>query len=756
MISLKGIAIGLLFFFSSIGASVLISPAGASPNSPVALAAATPLSQLQANWAFTDGNQFAQDYSPQTQINSSNAQYLGISWLFPLPTLPSSLLSVGGGVGVDTTPLIINGTIYVVTTFGQVFALNAANGNQVWTDVLPILPNSTAGLGAGRLSLHAHQGSQTFTTTNFGWNSGGTATYWIAAPNFNIYAINALNGKYEMNFTYWHGMSDVQGNSPTSVYGGLITNIVIDSQRGILITGMQSSSNSNAARGFNMGWNINVNPPQRLWTSYYSPPQPNSNLPLDPTWTIKQVNNMTGAQIFYPGPAYNAGGTIPGSAVVDLKTLPAAQLNATLYDDWGQVNQSPACKAATGGQSTGAVGMGWGGSWVLDQKTGIAYVNTGNRAPYVGPCTPGPDLWASSVLALNDQTGSWVWGFQTSAHDNWDWDCSWYQGLGNETIAGSTTEVLWKTCKNGYIYELNAATGKMIWAWTPPTPILLRCMYCFMQDPLNRTTMTNSWPAPNLQNYLMFPSLIAGFESTAAYSPVTNMIYVTSHNAPADVVYVALNSTNYAKSALMIYPKGFTAYPDNATTEAVNAATGQMVWSHNIPSVGFRGGMMTSGNVVYAPLASGDVMMLNAQTGAVIKDMFVGAPMSVVPAIGATISGTEEVILTVGSGFVFGTSAPGDIVALQLQNLPATNTVTTTATATTTLPGQVTTLQGQTVTTTATTTVSATGATTTSVTTVTTSSGGVDATTVYGIAVVAVILAISTGYLAMKGRKPGP
>jgi len=183
-----------------------------------------------------------------------------------------------------------------------------------------------------------------------------------------------------------------------------------------------------------------------------------------------------------------------------------------------------------------------------------------------------------------------------------------------------------------------------------------------------------------------------------------------------------------------------------------------MVWSHNIPSVGFRGGMMTSGNVVYAPLASGDVMMLNAQTGAVIKDMFVGAPMSVVPAIGATISGTEEVLLTVGSGFVFGTTAPGDIVALQLQNVPATNTVTTTAIATTTLPGQTTTLQGQTVTTTATTTatVSATGATTISVTTVTASTGptGVDATILYGVAAVAAIFIIATGYLAMRGRKP--
>src|SRR5262249_39458410 len=162
-------------------------------------------------------------------------------------------------------------------------------------------------------------------------------------------------------------------------------------------------------------------------------------------------------------------------AVVDLKKLSASQLNSTLYDDWGEVNQSPACKAATGGQSTGSTGVGWGGEWVMDRKTGIAYVNTGNRGPYVGACNPGPDLWQASVLALNDTNGKWVWGFMTSAHDDWDWDCSWYQGLGNETINGQLTEVVWKTCKNGYLYELNAANGNMIWAWTPPTSILPRC-----------------------------------------------------------------------------------------------------------------------------------------------------------------------------------------------------------------------------------------------------------------------------------------
>jgi outer membrane protein assembly factor BamB len=35
-------------------------------------------------------------------------------------------------VGVDTTPLIVNGTVYAVTQYFQVVAINAQNGNQLW------------------------------------------------------------------------------------------------------------------------------------------------------------------------------------------------------------------------------------------------------------------------------------------------------------------------------------------------------------------------------------------------------------------------------------------------------------------------------------------------------------------------------------------------------------------------------------------------------------------------------------------------
>jgi hypothetical protein len=81
--------------------------ASAAPSPSPAPLAPTPLAALQANWAAPEGNAFNQNYNPQNIINSSNAQYLGLAWLFPLPTHPTALLSVPGGLGVDTGTLIV-------------------------------------------------------------------------------------------------------------------------------------------------------------------------------------------------------------------------------------------------------------------------------------------------------------------------------------------------------------------------------------------------------------------------------------------------------------------------------------------------------------------------------------------------------------------------------------------------------------------------------------------------------------------------
>jgi hypothetical protein len=87
-----------------------------------------------------------------------------------------------------------------------------------------------------------------------------------------------------------------------------------------------------------------------------------------------------------------------------------------------------------------------------------------------------------------------------------------------------------------------------------------------------------------------------------------------------------------------------------------------------------------------------------------------------------------EIFLEGGGHAFWGTSTPGDLIALTVLN-PIVTSVTSTSISTTTT-------------------------TATSVSTTTATSGGADTTTIYGLAAVAVIFIIATGYLAMRGRKP--
>ena len=259
-----------------------------------------------------------------------------------------------------------------------------------------------------------------------------------------------------------------------------------------------------------------------------------------------------------------------------------------------------------------------------------------------------------------------------------------------------------------------------------------------MLNPLNRTQMTE--PFFNLnglaagQNTFCNPCTFS-FESEAAVDPKLNYIFAVSQNAPANWQYIPPNATNYRTSGMSVsYPivSGATRPGYNSTAVAVDAATGKMVWKYFIPNQGYRGGVTVSGGVLYLAMSSGDMVMLNAKDGSLIKDLFIGAPLNILPSVGATAAGKMQIIVPMSTGTGSWGTAPGDILSLTLQNIPTsvTNVVTTT------------------------TTVAGSASTTVSVTTVTAQGTGFDATTVYGIAAVAVIFIIATGFLAMRGRKP--
>ncbi len=268
--SIRAIALSLLFIVSGIGASVLINPAAATPNTaaPSAaapVAAAPALTQAQANWEFPNGNAFDQDYNPQTQINSSNVQYLGLAWIYPMPTVPTSLsaLAPGGetfGGSTDMSIIIVNGTAFVITQFDETIAFNVANGDVLWTSLTPLAVNQTAGQSTGPVPLHHHDGNEWFTTATFGAGVSGP-TLWYQGENNRVYALNALTGKYELNFSDFTGLNMVAGNNPQSIYNGIgASNIVINPTLGILVSGHDAEIDADNGRGFFAGWNLNTNP----------------------------------------------------------------------------------------------------------------------------------------------------------------------------------------------------------------------------------------------------------------------------------------------------------------------------------------------------------------------------------------------------------------------------------------------------------------------------------------------------------------
>jgi glucose dehydrogenase len=74
------------------------------------------------NFLHTNGNYSQTRYYPASQINTSNVKNLRPAWIFQTEIVESQ----------ETTPIVVDGTMYITTSFNHVYALNAATGEQIW------------------------------------------------------------------------------------------------------------------------------------------------------------------------------------------------------------------------------------------------------------------------------------------------------------------------------------------------------------------------------------------------------------------------------------------------------------------------------------------------------------------------------------------------------------------------------------------------------------------------------------------------
>ncbi|MEA2997497.1 MAG: hypothetical protein QOG74_3046 [Alphaproteobacteria bacterium] len=74
------------------------------------------------NFLHTNGDYTQKRFSPNTQITPANVGKLRVAWIFQTDVKES----------METSPIIVNGVMYVTTSFSHVYALNAQTGEELW------------------------------------------------------------------------------------------------------------------------------------------------------------------------------------------------------------------------------------------------------------------------------------------------------------------------------------------------------------------------------------------------------------------------------------------------------------------------------------------------------------------------------------------------------------------------------------------------------------------------------------------------
>ena len=204
----------------------------------------------------------------------------------------------------------------------------------------------------------------------------------------------------------------------------------------------------------------------------------------------------------------------------------------------------------------------------LDEERGIVYVPTGSAGgDFYGGTRKGQNLFANSLIALNAETGKYIWHFQVVHHDLWDRDLPANPNLVTIRKNGKKLDAVAQITKHGYIFLFDRETGEPVFkiaekavptqalpgeqAWpTQPVPVLPENFARQRFDPEDVSDRTPEVHKEMMAKYLqvknrakfsppskeggwIFPGFDGGGEwGGAAVDAETQIMYVNSTELP--------------------------------------------------------------------------------------------------------------------------------------------------------------------------------------------------------------------------------
>ena len=114
--------------------------------------------------------------------------------------------------------------------------------------------------------------------------------------------------------------------------------------------------------------------------------------------------------------------------------------------------------------AAGGGGTAWD-SMAYDPELDLLYVGVGNGSPWnqsIRSPGGGDNLFLSSIVAVRPATGEYVWHYQTTPGETWDYTATQHMILAELNIDGIERKVIMQAPKNGFFYVIDRETGEFI------------------------------------------------------------------------------------------------------------------------------------------------------------------------------------------------------------------------------------------------------------------------------------------------------
>ncbi len=563
------IALGLTI---SASGAIAQNAAKGSPDHIKAVTSTVDGASIKANTATSNdwptiGLDYAETrFSKLSQITTDNVKKLGLMWTYPLES----------SRGVEATPLVVDGIMYVTASWSVVHAIDARTGKRIWT------------FDPGIDKEKGYKGCCDVVNRGVALWKGKV---FVGAYDGRLIALDAVTGK-----TVWEKDTVVSKEHSYTITGAPR-----------VFNGKVLIGNGGAeygARGYVTAYDAETGNQAWRWFT----------VPGDPSKPFEDESMAAAAKTWDPAGKYwiNGGG---GTA-------------------WDTIT--------------------------FDPDLNMVYIGTGNGSPWnrdLRSPAGGDNLYLASLVALNADTGKYIWHYQQTPGDHWDYTSTQPMILADLTIDGAPRKVILHAPKNGFFFVVDRTNGKFISAKNF-VDVNWATGYGADGRPIEVAA------ARGAEAYDSIPGPYGAHNwHPMSFNPQTGLVYLPAQGIPVNLTPEKKFKHNAQEPGKFASAAGWNVGFMLDATPPKNKPFGRLlawdpvkqkeVWRAEYVAPWNGGTLTTAGNLVFQGTADGRFIAYNATTGEKLWESPTGTGV-VAAASTYMLDGKQYVSIAVGWGGVFG------------------------------------------------------------------------------------------------------